>query len=104
MMKLPLQTPIFGGKDEIPVAARAAVISPMRNRWVVGENRVERDLGLVVIAKIFCPSINLFLAGGIPWHLAAERIGLRFPAIGSRMHPGFQGFCLCVHPFALQVF
>src|ERR1700722_1357249 len=55
VMQLPLEAAIFGGEDEIPVTARAAVVSPVRNRGIVAEDWVERYIGFVQISTSSWP-------------------------------------------------
>ena len=60
MVQLTFQAAVFCGKDEIPITAGAAVISPVRNRRVITENGVQGHFGFVFIAEVFCPGIDLF--------------------------------------------
>src|SRR3954462_1335771 len=103
MMKLALETPILGGENKIPVTASASVIAPVRDCGIVAQNCVKRDLSLVVIAEILRPRINFFLAGCVPRHLAAERIRLLLPPIGTYAHLCFKILRLPLHAFTLQV-
>src|ERR1035437_8866774 len=102
-MQLTFEPPVFGGKNEVPVSARATVIAPVGNCRIVSENCVERDLGFVLIAEILCPSIDLFLTGGIPGHFAAEWVGLLRPVVGAFAHLTLQSNCLCIHAFEFEV-
>src|SRR5579864_2223338 len=61
MMKLALDATIFCRVYEIPVTARAPVVSPMGNRRHVSDDRIHRDFGLVVISEVFTPGVDLFL-------------------------------------------
>jgi hypothetical protein len=64
-MELSLKSTILmaGAKDEIPVAACAAVINPVRNCGIIAEDRVQGNVGFIGITKIFCPLIDFLLAG-----------------------------------------
>ena len=42
------------------------------------------------ISEILAPSVDLFLSGGIPRHLASEGIGFALPVIGSSLHRGLK--------------
>src|SRR6476661_10581007 len=75
---------------EIPVPTCIAVVTPMRNGGHVTENRVDRDLAFVIVPEIFRPRVNFFLPGGIPGHLAAERIRASFPDIRAPFHDRFE--------------
>ena len=55
------------------------------------------------IAEVLRPGVDLFLPGRVPRHLAAERIRLRRPAIGARLHARFEIRRLLRPAFALQV-
>src|SRR6266567_8958724 len=99
-MKLAFEPAIFGSKNKGPVAARASVVTPMRNRGIVAENGVEGDSRLVVVAEIFCPGVDFFLPGRIPRHFAAEGIRLRPPAISPGLHFRLQIVRLLLHAFA----
>src|SRR5581483_4685214 len=81
MMKLAFKPAVASGEDEIPIAARAAVVSPMWDRRIVAEDRVQSDFSLVVVTEIFRPIVNLFLAGRVPWHFTAKGIRLCAPAV-----------------------
>src|ERR1700740_831717 len=74
MMKLAFDAAVLSSVQEIPVTTRAAVVSPMRDGWHVSDNRIDCNFCLVVVSEVFAPRIDLFLSGGIPGHLAAERI------------------------------
>src|SRR6266704_2788935 len=102
-MELALEPAILGGKNKVPVATRASVVTPMWNCGIVTENSVKRDAGLVVVAEIFCPGIDFFLPGRVPGHFAAERIRLRPPAISPGAHFFLQIVSLLLHPFAFKV-
>src|SRR5438874_12831372 len=102
-MELPLDPAVLGAVEKMPIAAGTSVIAPMRDCRRVTQNRIERDLGLLLVAKVFRPCINLFLAGRIPWHFAAEGIFFILPALGALSHAGFQGIRLRLHTFTLQI-
>src|SRR5215475_6607840 len=103
VVKLPLQPCVLARVDEIPETSCAAVVTPMRNRRHISKNRVECDIGLVLIAKIFGPGIDLFLSGRVPWHLTAKGIWLFFPPVGARPHCGLQRVSLLSHAFTPEV-
>src|SRR3974377_130276 len=103
MMKLALQPSILGGENEIPVATRAAVISPMRYCGVVSEDGIQCNVSFVLVAKVFSPRIDLFLSGRIPRHLAAKRISLALPVIRAFAHLGLECISLLVHVLASEV-
>src|SRR6266704_983039 len=103
MMKLPLYPSVLGGKNKIPIAARTSVVAPVRDGGVVTENRIESHIGLVLIAEIFHPRINFFLAGGVPGHFAAEWVGFGLPTAGASAHLAFEILSLRGHAFALEV-
>src|SRR5215831_2347912 len=100
MMKLALEPSILGGENEIPVASRAAVVSPMGNRGVVCQYGIQGHFSFVVISKIFRPCVDLFLSGRIPGHFAAKRVGLSLPSIRPFAHLSFQGISLSGHVLA----
>src|SRR5512147_1885283 len=102
-MKLSFEAAVLGCENEIPVAASAAVVSPVWHCGVVAQYRVECHIGFVAITEIFAPGIDFLLAGGVPGHLAAEGISLLFPAMGARFHLRFQVIGLSLHAFALEV-
>src|SRR6266700_4551262 len=87
-MELPLDSAVFRSVEKIPIAAGTSVIAPMRDGRRVTQNRIERDLGLLLVAKIFRPCINLFLAGRVPRHFAAEGVFFILPALGALSHAG----------------
>src|SRR5215469_13907453 len=105
MMELPLNTRVLrvGSVDEVPIAPRTAVVSPARNRGVVGENCVERDVGLVVIVEVTRPLVDLLLSRGIPRHLAAEGISFALPYIRALAHHAFKLCSLIREAFFFQV-
>src|SRR5258708_39554186 len=105
MMKLALDAAVLGAgaENKIPVTARAAVVPPMRDGRIVAEDRVESDIGLVLIFKVFCPSIHLFLTGRIPRHLTTEWVRFFSPTVGARTHPRLQLVRLLLHAFAFEV-
>src|SRR5579884_3219847 len=102
-MQLALEAPIFCREDKIPVTACAAIVDPMRNRWIVAKDSVQRDISLVLITEIFRPSVDFLLAGRVPWHFAAEGVGFFFPAIGAGSHSGFEIIGLLLHAFEFQI-
>src|SRR5579884_2200068 len=103
MMKLTLEPSVSAREDEIPIAAGASVVSPMRNRRIVAENRVQCDFGFVVVTEIFRPVVNFFLARRIPRHLTAKGIGLRSPSICACPHSLLEIGGFILHSFELQV-
>src|SRR3984957_11636787 len=103
MMQLPLEPPVFGGEDEIPISTGAAVITPVRDWRIVAEDRIEGHLCFILVPEVFRPGINLFLTGGIPGHLAAEGIGFLSPAIGSDTHFSFKVVGLLLPAFTLKI-
>src|SRR5579875_2493144 len=80
----------LAAEDEVPVAAGAAVVAPAGEGGVVAKDGVQRGLRLVVVAEVFRPGVDLFLAGGVPRHLAAEGILLGIPVLGAFAHGGFE--------------
>src|SRR5258707_4951144 len=58
VMKLAFDTAIFRGVEKVPIAARAAVVSPVRDCGIVAKNCVEGDIGFVLITEIFHPCIH----------------------------------------------
>src|SRR5207302_3143117 len=74
MMKLALDAAVFCSVDEIPVTARAPVVSPMRKRRHVSDDGVDGDFRFIVVSEVFAPGVDLFLSGRVPRHLASERI------------------------------
>src|SRR5205823_404993 len=77
-------------KNEVPIAARTAVVSPMRNCGIVAKDGVERHVRFFLKAKMFHPGVDLFLPCRVPRHFASVGVGLLFPAIGPYAHFGFQ--------------
>src|SRR5215471_10085478 len=104
MVKLTLESSIFSGKDEVPVPSSTSVVSPMRNRRIVAENRVEGNVSLIAVAEVFCPRVHFFLSSGVPRHFASERVSLALPTIGADPHFALQRIGLLLHVFALEVF
>ena len=103
MVYHPLEAGEFSCKEEIPEAACIAVVSPVRHGWHVGEDGVEGHQCLIVEAEVLRPHVNFLLAGGIPWHLTAERIGQFRPYIHALFHCCFQVGCHFVHSLCLQI-
>src|SRR5437660_2010554 len=103
MMELSFEPGVLGGENKVPVAPRTPVVTPVRDRGVVTEDRVESHIGLVLVAEVFHPRVHFFLAGGVPGHLAAEGIRFSFPAGGARAHLGFEVFRLRRQALALEV-
>src|SRR5581483_4925937 len=81
VVKLPLDAGQLAAVEEIPVTAGVPVIAPVRHGRHVAEDRIERDLRFLFVAEIPAPRIDLFLAGRVPRHLAAERILFPVPAL-----------------------
>src|SRR5580704_8465484 len=90
VMELALEALDLAAVDEIPVAAGAAVVAPAGDDGIVGEDGVEGDVGFVFIAEVSGPVVDLFLAGGVPRHLATEGVRLTFPPVGSKTHQRFE--------------
>ena len=72
--------------EKVPVTPRVAVVTPVRHRRHVANDRVERNERFVVMTEVFAPRINFFLARRIPSHLAAERIRILPPTIRTFAH------------------
>src|SRR6476661_8679660 len=98
-MKLSFYPSRLSAVDEVPVSTRVAVIAPMRHSRHIADDGIERHFGLVIVTKVFAPGIDLFLPGRVPGHLAPERIGFAFPAIGALFHD-----CLYVAGFLSPAF
>src|SRR5436190_194627 len=103
VMKLSLQPAVLAGKDEIPVTARAAVVSPVRDRRVVPQDRIQSDVGFGAVTEVFRPVVDFFLPGRVPGHFASEWIGVRSPAFGASTHFGFEVYGFVVHALAPEV-
>src|SRR6266702_1331174 len=103
VMQLAFDTRILTSIKEIPVTSRTAVVSPRRYGGHVGKDRVERDVSLVVVAKVACPGIDLLLSRRVPWHLTAKGIRLALPVVSSFMHPRFQLSRPVVPAFSFKV-
>src|SRR3954453_13041951 len=101
VMELPLQPSVLGGENKIPVAACAAVVAPVRDRRIVGEDCIQSYIGLVHVTEILSPGIHLFLSHRVPWHLATERIGFILPTVGATSHFCFEIFGLFFPAFPL---
>src|SRR5487761_1348749 len=104
MVELALKPLDLGGINEIPVAAGAAVVAPVRYGGIVAENRMQCHIGLAFVTEIFHPRINFFLACRVPGHFAAEWISLFFPAGGARAHLCFQAVRFGVHTLTSEIF
>src|SRR5215471_7512149 len=102
-MKLALDSAVLARVEEVPIASGAAVVSPMWNCRHVPDDRVDGDFSFVVISEVLAPCVNLFLSGGIPRHFTAERIRLRFPMIGPRLHRSFELRRLVALALSLEV-
>src|SRR6266700_5449478 len=86
MMELALKASVLGGKNKIPVAARASVVTPVRDGGVIPQNRIESHVRLVLITEILHPCIDFLLPCGVPGHFTAEGIRFGFPMIGARAY------------------
>src|SRR5947207_13717196 len=102
MMELSLKATVLGGKNKIPVAARASVVAPVRDGGVVPQNRTTSHVGLVLITEIFHPGIDFLLARGVRGHFAAEGVGLSLPAASARAHLRFEILSLSGQSVALE--
>src|SRR5215472_17745357 len=81
VVQLALQLAKLAGKNEVPIAPCAAVVSPMWNGGIVAKYGVERHVGFLLKAKMLHPGVDLFLPGRVPRHFAPKRIGFLFPTI-----------------------
>src|SRR5688572_9409371 len=86
MVQLPLDPSDLAAVEKVPITTCVAVVSPVRQRRHVTDNRVERYEGLVVVTKVFTPRVDLLLARRIPRHLTAERVRILFPTIRAFLH------------------
>src|SRR5262245_61539186 len=103
MMYLAFDPPELASIDEVPIAPGISVVTPVRDGGHVAQNRVEGHYRFVVVAKELAPGIHFLLTGGVPGHLAAERIGLTLPAIRSHLHEGFDVARLFLPALAFQI-
>src|SRR5258708_5173222 len=103
-MELALEALRLASVDEVPVATGTAVVAPTRDDWIVSENGVEGDVGLVFIAKVGGPVVDLLLTGRVPWHFAAEGIGFALPQVGADAHQLFELCGLLGAAFVFQIF
>src|SRR5262245_41045450 len=92
-----------GAVKEIPKAAGAAVVAPMRNRRHVAKDRIQSDLSLVVVTEIFGDAIYLFLACGIPRHFTPKRHGTAAPVFGASLQLSFHRGCLLSPILAFEI-
>src|SRR6185437_9764488 len=104
-MKLPLNARVFRVRsiDKVPVPPRAAVVSPTRNRRIIGQDCIQRHVGFVVVMEVFRPVVDLLLAGGVPGHFTAKRIGLALPSISACAHHSFELRSLIRPAFTFQI-
>src|SRR5262249_28171337 len=93
-----------GSVKEIPKAAGASVVAPVRNRRHEAKDRIESDLRLVVVAEILGNAIYLFLPRGIPRHLASKWHGTPAPVFGVSFQLRFQSAWLIEPVLAFEVF
>src|SRR6184192_2196272 len=100
VVQLALELAKLARENEVPIAARTAVVSPMRNYRIVAKDGVERHVRFFLKAKMFHPGVDLFLPGRVPRHFASVGVRFVFPAIGPYAHFGCQVIRLRVPPIA----
>src|SRR3954453_13043321 len=103
MMKLALQSAVFGRENEVPIASCAAVVAPEGGRRVIAEDSVEGNVSLVVIPEILRPCVRLFLPGRVPGPLAAQRVGFPSPSVRTGPHFRLNIIGLLLPSFTLQI-
>src|SRR4029079_17241136 len=89
--------------ENIPETSGAGVVSPVRYRWHVTQDGVERDLRFRIIAEILRDSVDLFLTSGIPSHFASIRQCATVPVIGACLHLTFKRRGLSLPAFSFEV-
>src|SRR6185503_1454546 len=62
VMQLPLDPSDLAAVEKVPVTTRVAVVTPVRQRRHVANDRIERNERFVVMTEILAPRINFFLA------------------------------------------